>query len=363
MPEVPTRTLRFDPSLSEKQVAKVRDNLSAIVLSESHLWLGGDEGTSVHRMTLEPSGEFASHTTFELKDILSLPGADGEEIDIEGLDVNEGYLWLIGSHSSKRKKAEDTKTADENMQRLGRLELQGNRFTLGRVPLDPSATPVRSHGALAAARLDGDASGNALTAALSADAHVAPFVARPRPDGSLEGIPSKDNGLDVEGLAVSGRRVFCGLRGPVLRGWAIILELELTGGDGQAPLSLKPLGQSGEPYLKHFLNLRGLGIRDLVIDGTDLLVLAGPSMDLDGPVNIYRWKGALDVRAHSLTWTKDLSLLVTVPFGVGKDHAEGLSLASRTPMTLMVCYDSPGAPHLDKDDPHVVKADLFTVTR
>ena len=40
-------------------------------------------------------------------------------------------------------------------------------------------------------------------------------------------LPSKDNGLDIEGLAVLGNRVYLGLRGPVLRGRAIILELEL----------------------------------------------------------------------------------------------------------------------------------------
>ncbi len=30
--------------------------------------------------------------------------------------------------------------------------------------------------------------------------------------------------------------------------------------------------------------MEGLGIRELVIQGKDLLILAGPSMDLDGPV-------------------------------------------------------------------------------
>jgi L-seryl-tRNA(Ser) seleniumtransferase len=39
-------------------------------------------------------------------------------------------------------------------------------------------------------------------------------------------IPGKDNGLDVEGLASVGDRLLVGLRGPVLRGWAIVLEIE-----------------------------------------------------------------------------------------------------------------------------------------
>ena len=42
--------------------------------------------------------------------------------------------------------------------------------------------------------------------------------------GAFTGIPGKDNGLDIEGLAVKADRVYVGLRGPVLRGWASILE-------------------------------------------------------------------------------------------------------------------------------------------
>jgi hypothetical protein len=38
-------------------------------------------------------------------------------------------------------------------------------------------------------------------------------------------LPGKDNGFDVEGLAVFGARLFVGLWGPVLCGWAVILEL------------------------------------------------------------------------------------------------------------------------------------------
>lgn len=49
------------------------------------------------------------------------------------------------------------------------------------------------------------------------------------------------------------------------------------------------------PYRKHVLDLDGLGVRDLCPSGDDLLVLAGPTMDLDGPVRIYRWHGACRV--------------------------------------------------------------------
>jgi hypothetical protein len=357
MPDVPKSApiLRFDPALPKKDLDKIRDNVSAIVLEGDHLWLGGDEGTSIHRMTREASGNFGGHTSFDLFGTLQLPGPAKEEIDIEGLDVDGGYLWLVGSHSAKRKKADGDKGTAENLQRLSTVELDGNRFTLARVPLDASASPVPAHGGLTAARLRGDARGNLLTEALRTDRHVGRCVPRVLENDAIDGIPSKDNGFDVEGLAVTGDRVFVGLRGPVLRGWAIVIELQVGAGrDGT--LTLEPLGASGEPYLKHFLQLDGLGVRDLVIHGRDLLVLAGPSMDLDGPVYIYRWKDGLDQRVDSLTFKKDLTRVVTVPFGVTKDHAEGLSLVTETPLSVLVCYDSPDAARIDGSG---VKADVF----
>src|SRR4026208_47701 len=100
MPNVPLSSpiLRLDPSLPKKELEKIRDNFSAVVLHDGHLWLGGDEGTSIDRMTLEADGNFGSHARFDLAPLLNLPGG-GEEIDIEGLNVDGGYLWLIGSHS------------------------------------------------------------------------------------------------------------------------------------------------------------------------------------------------------------------------------------------------------------------------
>jgi hypothetical protein len=353
--------LRFNAALLKKDLAKARDNVSAVVLHRDHLWLGGDEGTSIDRMTRDGGGNFASHVRFDLNDHLTLPAAPKEEIDIEGLDVDGGYLWLIGSHSAKRKKAERDKSPAENAERLSKVELDGNRFTLARVPLNASGEPAARHESLTAARLEGDASGNLLTAALKKDRHLGRFVPVRSGDGVIHGVPSKDNGFDVEGLAVSGNRVFFGLRGPVLRGWAVVIELRVSEkADGL--LSLEAIGSDEAPYVKHFLQLDGLGIRELVIHDTDLLVLAGPSMDLDGPVFIYRWKDALAATAESLTWRDELTQVVVVPFARGHDHAEGLTIATATPLSVLVSYDSPHPSRLDGADGSGVRADIFDVT-
>ena len=45
--------------------------------------------------------------------------------------------------------------------------------------------------------------------------------------GPFVGLPSKENGLDIEGLAVRGDTVLLGLRGPVIRGYALVVRLEM----------------------------------------------------------------------------------------------------------------------------------------
>ncbi len=359
MQQEPIRSplLQFSSAIPPEDLENLRDNLSAIVLDGDHLWLGGDEGTEIHRMTREASGDFADHTSFQLKEMLGLPGPAEEEIDIEGLDIDGGYLWLIGSHSAKRKKPNTDKMLKENLKRLRKIEVEGNRFTLARVPLNDAATPVAVNGELTTARLRGDTKSNLLTEALRGDPHLGRFVPHMKSKDDVEGIPSKDNGFDVEGLAVRGNRVFLGLRGPVLRGWATILELKVKE-NAEGELTLETFPSSNEPYLKHLLQLGGLGVRELAIHGDDMLVLCGPSMDLDGPVFIYRWRNALNLQADSMTWQQELKKDVTVPFGITKDHAEGLSIFSADPLSVMVCYDSPAKARIIGDD---VRADVFAV--
>jgi hypothetical protein len=126
----------------------------------------------------------------------------------------------------------------------------------------------------------GDHRGNTLTRLLREDPHLAPFV----------GLAGKENGFDVEGLAVAGDRLFLGLCGPVLRGWAVVLELRPDGDE----LALRRFdGRKRRRVRKHFPQLGVLGVRDLCLHGDDLLVLAGPTMDLDGPVRVLRWRDAV----------------------------------------------------------------------
>ncbi|HEY0001944.1 MAG TPA: DUF3616 domain-containing protein, partial [Actinoplanes sp.] len=176
-----------------------------------------------------------------------------------------------------------------------------------------------------------------LRALLRRDEHLARFL----------DIPGKDNGLDIEGIAVSGDRVYLGLRGPVLRGWAFVLELRpYVTDDDLSRLRLRPF-DDGELYRKHVLDLDGLGVRDLCPSGDDLLILAGPTMDLDGPVRVYRWHGASRVAMPTIVRGDLLSREVELTYGEGDDHAEGLSLFG--PDRILVVFDSPAPVRLTPD--------------
>ncbi|MGH8566678.1 MAG: DUF3616 domain-containing protein, partial [Gammaproteobacteria bacterium] len=152
----------------------------------------------------------------------------------------------------------------------------------------------------------------------------------------------------------------------VLRGWAVILELELKEDDAST-LKLKKIGSNDRRYRKHFLRLGGLGIRDLCVHGPDLLILAGPAMELDGPVIVFRWPGGAQPNAESLVFEKSLPIVIDVPHDQGKnkgtDRAEGMTLFSPDgggdARAVLVVYDS--ASEDRKTGRNAVKADVFAL--
>jgi hypothetical protein len=330
------------------RAAATHTNLSAVRVDGRVLWIAGDETATVERLVADdpahPS-EYADEQTFRLADFVDLPGADAdEEADIEGLARTGHFLWAVGSHSLRRRQIKPRHTGDKALKRLARVEGQDNRQILVRLPIadvDGLPTPVpeivvdgERHQVAQLERRD------QLRMLLRHDDHLAPFLA----------IPGKDNGLDVEGIAVSGERVYLGLRGPVLRGWAFVLELRpYVDPDEPDRLRLRDF-DDGLPYRKHVLDLDGLGVRDLCPDGEDLLVLAGPTMDLDGPVRIYRWHHARRVEMPAIVRAGVLTRELELTYGEGDDHAEGMGLIGRPEDKMaLVVYDSPATVRLTED--------------
>ncbi|PRY06059.1 uncharacterized protein DUF3616 [Pontibacter ummariensis] len=355
-------TLRFDPELSLNPEGKhVRDGLSTVLRTGNDLWLSCDERLTVERLTRSDDGSFAKHRSFNLGDYLDLPAKDGGEIDIEGMGIANNYLWIVGSHSLKRRKPRRHDSVAKQMKRLSKVKSDPNRYLLARIPIlqdeetghyviyKSCEDPDRPGHTLRAAQLKGDTTSSVLTDVLQHDEHVSPFMH----------IPGKDNGFDIEGLAISGSRIFIGLRGPVLRGWAMVLEIE-TEEDEQGVLHLKQVAEN-RPYKKHFLNLRGKGVRELRVFGEDIYILAGPTMDLDGVIAIYRWPGAISKKGEQMVHNNELERLCEVPHGTGdnsgKDKAEGLTTYDEK--HVLIVYDSPTDARKVGED--AVLADLIQV--
>jgi hypothetical protein len=342
---------------------EARRDLSCVVRVGEDLWLGSDEGTTLERLSPVAGYGYGEVTMFDVADFLDLPGDEGDEIDIEGLDFAEGWLWLIGSHSARRGEPGADDDVRKQLRQLERVKRRGNRCLLARVPLrraengrwEPVHHDEGADGSLpVAARLAGGAEDNALVRALRKDDHLAPFL----------GIPGRDNGFDVEGLAIAGERVFVGLRGPVLRGWAVVLSImPVRDPDDPTILVLARVGGKKRRYAKHFLDLRGLGVRELVVDGDDLLVLAGPTMDLDGRAAVFRWRGGARADGDSIVRRDALEHVLELPYGVGEnedvEHPEGLALMPRLDggEGLLVVYDSPRDDRLQGADG--VEGDLY----
>ncbi|MBE9163067.1 MULTISPECIES: DUF3616 domain-containing protein [Microcoleaceae] len=350
--------LQFNSEASE-----IITDLSAVALTpDGHLWLGSDETTSLECLSPVAPHVFGEHQKFAVADFIDLSGDD--EIDIEGIDFSSNCLWLVGSHSTKRKKPKG-KDCEDDIERLATIETDVNRYLLAKVPVKDGilyksiSHPENPQIQLTAGCLQRTETGNLLTDALQDDCHLGLYFSVP--------IPSKENGFDIEGLAVRGDRILLGLRGPVLRGWAIILEIEVEEAE-PGVLRLKEIGEAGKLYKKHFVDLNGLGVRELCFNGEDLIVLGGPTMTLSGATRVFRLRNILGRSSSRASLTGDsitgqgggdLEVLFDLPFQVGTDNAEGLSLFPYLgeENSLLVVYDSPAASRMVGEN--AIFADIF----
>jgi len=362
-----TIALRFSDGTGiwRKTAAEIAGSISGLVQSGQCLWVASDQTASVERLTADDAdrpGEYAEHRSYRLGDFVTLPHTGDKadtEIDLEGIDLQwlspgTGYLWLVGSHSKARKRVDEDDRPGKALDKLQTVTLDENRCVLLRIPvivgaerlpnLVPSCPdPADAAMTITAGRL------TELATVIAQDEHLGPFA----------GLPGKDNGLDIEGLAVTGDRIYLGLRGPVLRSWACVLEIGVESAGGLTTGRALKLRRNPDPLRKHFLDLGGLGVRDLIVDGDDLVVLAGPTMVLDGPTRLLRWPGGAKADAANLVRSGELELIYELAYGNGNDHPEGIATISGADgVRVVVAYDSPAPERLQRGGDQVL-TDVF----
>jgi hypothetical protein len=339
-----TITLRFNPpGEGEKPIGK---DLSALATIGRTLFCASDETACIEQFVRDPvTGRFEGHQSISLTQYFELPAGD-EEIDIEGLAVHEGCLWITGSHSLKRRKPD----GEDPFGSLSELKWDANRSFLGYLPLEQVQDGVfrPSSDAKSSRRPRmmkvGRKGRKSLRWLLRDSALLQPFI----------DIPAKENGFDIEGLAIISERVVVGLRGPVVGRYGFLLSVEM---EDVGKHYFRPKEVQGETYRLHAIDLGGFGVRDLLMRGDELLILAGPTQAIEGLARVYALPGfSAD---EQVIGKERLRKLVTLPMREECDHAEGIALlGSGEDEQLLVAHDNP-APERHDEEAHELALDVL----
>jgi hypothetical protein len=196
------------------------------------------------------------------------------ELDAEGVAFADGNFYVVGSHGRARHET-DQQEEEENIAKAAASR------SIFRIALSASHVDMKTGKLLASPKITPSTK---LAAILQRHANIKNFYDK----------PLENNGLTIEGIAAHNKRLYIGLRGPVLDTGAVVISVSASAVFDGSEVDSKP----------HLLDLdkdtRGnaRGVRDLVRYGSGFLVLAGPVNDPengkveDGDYAIYLWNGA-----------------------------------------------------------------------
>jgi len=243
--DTPARPLRFTGEIHRS------DDLSAIAAVGRFLVIGSDEGSRIQ--VLEPAEGDGVYRP--RGDSIRLLRGD-QEVDIEAMAFADGVLYVLGSHSMKRKLVDPDREHLENRARLATVSPEPHRKRLFRIEIDPqTGLPVSSTDTVS------------LETVLEKDPILGPFTR----------VPAVENGVNIEGLGADGKTLYLGFRSPVLR-------------EGYVPVMVMRFDDPHD-YELRFLQLHGAGVRSLARVDDGFLVLAAPERGAGEASAIFHWNG------------------------------------------------------------------------
>lgn len=222
-----------------------------------------------------------------------LPAGD-DEADLEAVAADGSMVYVTGSHASTRKiKGDEIDAPKRNPPRE-----QFFRFKLN---------PDGTHGSVEGPK--------SLASAIETNPALKGMI----------GVASKENGIDIEGLAVKDNRLHFGFRGPVLRGgWVPVVSTTWENPKGDAQV--------------RFVQLDGRGIRDIAVVDQGFLILAGPVGDADFSYRLYLWDG-VDELPRGEDGPKPLRLAEFSDLGKGKPEGLAVLGAQGKSYDILVVFD------------------------
>lgn len=278
------------------------EDISGVAARGDFLAIVADEGATLQILERHRSIE----GTFVAKDrrTIRLESDDRfEEADLEAAAWGDRHLYLIGSHSRKRKQVELDKSVKKNRERLGTTATEPGRGWLYRLEVGDGGRPRQPESV-------------SLRDELANDPILRPFQV----------IPSKENGIDIEGMAYRDDRLYLGFRGPVLReNYVPVMRVDF---------------QRPKQYTLIFVCLDGQGVRDMAALKQGFLILSGPVNDAPGPFHLWWWDGADQIPGRDRVVRPAVTLgPVSAPRGA---KAEGLALLAEKQgkAHVLVVYDT-----------------------
>ncbi|NWF36031.1 DUF3616 domain-containing protein [Mariprofundus sp. KV] len=279
-------------------------DISAAAFLGELLVIGADEAVGKDRnenyiQLLKPEGE-----NYRLSsDMLVYKGdkKSGRELDIEGVAVEGEKIYVVGSHALARKRLKPEASHKKNLQRQATIKQEPGRKQLFRLTLGSNNSVIKREQI-------------SLEKIIRNDPVLAPFAA----------IPSKENGIDIEAVAAKKGALYLGFRGPVLRG-------------GFVPVMQLDFDAPEKSYRLLYLNLGGLGIRDMVSVADGFLLLAGPVAELPNEYRLYHWNG-LDTLTDSNNGALKLLSEIRPPAG-GKAEAVAVERITDSSYNIIILFD------------------------
>ena len=291
-----------------KGKVKKDEDISAIVSFGNFLAIGSDESKRKIQILQQKESYYEVRDDLEIK-LPVLAEEDDQEIDIEGMSISNGNtLFVIGSHSLKRLRLKADKTYLKNRERITRVISEDKKNSIFKLILDYQTGKEKDQNERKTIRIKDIIENDSVL-------------------GIFTRIPSKENGVDIEGITSDGDTLYIGFRGPVLR-------------ENYVPVMVIEDFKDKSDYELRFVNLGGNGIRDLCKVEGGFLIIAGPVGDGEGPYQLYFWDGSDSVPGIDKQKETPISLLGEIPTAEGA-KAEGITVMEETSSSykFIIVYD------------------------